>query len=191
MSDISAEWKELRPQIGNLISRMDSENCHIDARLKKLQEKEEQQANLQAKIDEAYNKGLQDMHEAIRLIATDGSDGGMSISELKDAFGTPSVLGIILGYSHLEIMDKTLAWITKRKESQELHVGDEVITDGSIIGIITNVDDDNDVVWISYRLIPARGFNFCWANSAKCKKTGRHFDSIPFDYNPEKEEENK
>ena len=157
-----------------------------------LREKEERQVELQAQIDEAYNKGLKDMHEAISFIATDVSDGGMSVFELKDAFGTPSVIDIILGFTPEEIIDKTLAWITKRKESQELHVGDEVIADYGIVGIITDVGDGNGIVWVTYRLTPAaRGFDFCWANSAKCKKTGRHFDSIPFDYNSEKEEENK
>ena len=58
MSDISAEWKELRSKIGNFTSHMNSTNEQIDARLKKLQEKEEQQADLQTKIDEAYNKGI-------------------------------------------------------------------------------------------------------------------------------------
>lgn len=189
MSDITNEWRELRSKLGDLICHIDGMNESIESKMKKLQEKEEQQADLQAQIDEAYYKGLNDMYEAIRLIATDGSDGGMSISELKDAFGTASVCDIILGYSPLEIIDKTLAWTTKRKESQELHVGDEIITDGGIIGIITDVDDG--IVWVTYRITPVRGLDYCWANSAKCKKTGRRFDSIPFDYNPEKEEENK
>ncbi len=41
MSDINAEWKELKSKIGNFTSHMNSTNAQIDARLKKLQEKEE------------------------------------------------------------------------------------------------------------------------------------------------------
>lgn len=187
MSDISNEWKELRPKIENFTCRMDSTNTQIDAKLRKLQEKEERQLDLQAQIDAAYNKGLKDMHEAIRLIAKDESDGGMSVFELKDAFGTRSVFDIILGFTPEEIIDKTLAWTTKRKESQELHVGDEVINDVGTTGIITSFGED--VMWITYRATSkARGFDYCWFKKDSCKKTGRHFDSIPFDYNPEKEE---
>ena len=141
--------------------------------------------NKQQKEDnDDYYKGLKDMHEAIQLIATDGSDGGMSIFELKDAFGTASVCDIILGYSPMEIMGKTLAWTTKRKESQEFHVGDEVKTD-NVIGIVTSYDENQ--VWITYRpTYNTCGFDYCWAYKSKCKKTGKHFDNIPFDYNPEK-----
>ena len=188
MSDITNKWRELRSKLGDLICHIDGMNESIESKMKKLQEKEE----YQAKIDEAYNKGLKDMHEALRLITTDETDDGMSMLELKDAFGTASVCGIILGNEPREIIDKVLEWATKRKESQELHVGDEVMADCGIVGIITDVADDNSVVWVSYRMTPvARGFDFCWVKKDNCKKTGRHFDSIPFDYNSEKEEENK
>ena len=67
MSDISAEWKELRQKIGNFICHMDSMNAQNDAKLKKLQEKEEQQEDVQEKIDEAYNKGIQDLYDALKI----------------------------------------------------------------------------------------------------------------------------
>ena len=138
--------------------------------------------------DEEYRKGLKDLYEAFRIIA---AEDGMSASDLKDAFGTCSICDIVLGFTSEEIIGKALEWKTKqKKEEQELHVGDEIITDNGLIGIITDVCDDDGTVWLSYRLTPAtRGLDFCWAYNAKCKKTGRHFDNIPFDYNPEKEEE--
>jgi len=188
MSDITNEWRELRSKLGDLICHIDGMNESIESKMKKLQEKEEQQADLQAKIDDAYNKGLKDMHEALCIIATEDTNEGMSNLELRNAFGMTSVCNIILGNEPREIIDKVLEWTTKRKESQELHVGDEVITDNGIVGIITDVDDDNNgIVWVTYRITPkARGLDFCWAYRATCKKTGRRFDSIPFDYNPEK-----
>ena len=140
---------------------------------------------LQAQIDEAYNKGLQDLYEACCILAR-------PVPEIRTIFGSSIIDKIILNYSPQEIIYKVLELKNKRNEAQEqeLHVGDEIVTDDGIIGIITDVGDDNYVVWVSYRITPAaRGLDFCWTNSAKCKKTGRHFDSIPFDYNPEKEEE--
>lgn len=186
MSDITNEWRELRSKLGDLICHIDGMNESIESKMKKLQEKEEQQADLQAQIDEEYRKGLKDLYEALHIIA---AEDGMSASDLKDAFGTCSICDIVLGFTSEEIIGKALEWKTKqKKEEQELHVGDEIITDNGLIGIITDVCDGT--VWLSYRLTPAtRGLDFCWAYNAKCKKTGRHFDSIPFDYNPEKEEE--
>lgn len=184
MSDIGVEWKELRPKIENFTCRMDSTNTQIDAKLKKLQEKEERQLDLQAQIDAAYNKGLKDMHEAIRLIAKDESDGGMSVFELKDAFGTRSVFDIILGFTPEEIIDKTLAWITKRKESQELHVGDEILVIDSDPGlngrtfVIYEITDSSYYVIEPLTLYKDGFFKNAYIKN-QIKKTGKHYDSIP------------
>ena len=155
---------------------------------KELAEKTKQtrSEDLQAQIDEAYNKGMQDLHDALSFFSE-------PIPKMREIFGSVYIEKIIQNYSPKEIIDKVNQWKAKEEQrEQELHVGDEVIADYGIVGIITDVGDGNGIVWVTYRLTPsARGFDFCWANSAKCKKTGRHFDSIPFDYNSEKEEENK
>lgn len=178
MSDISTEWREIRPKLGDLICHIDSTNQSIDAKMIKLQKKD----------NEAYQRGLQDMYESIRLIAADESDGGMPIFELDDAFGTSSVCDIIFSYPPQEIMDKTLEWATKRKESQELCVGDEVMTGDCFTGIVTHIGAKT--VWIVYKIIAgALGFDSRLESKDHCKKTGRHFDNIPFDYDPEKEKE--
>ena len=174
MSDISAEWKELRSKIGNFTSHMNGMNAQIDAKLKKLQENEEQQADLQAKIDEAYNKGMQDLYDALRIFSE-------PVPRMREIFGSVYMEKIILEYSPKEIIDKVNQWkAEKEKEEQEFHVGDEVAVD-KLIGIIIDIDDDNNnIVWVTYRSTPVtRGLDFCWAYRAKCKKTGRHFDSIP------------
>lgn len=181
MSDIRNEWKELRPKIGNFI-------CRVDDKLK------EQPVDLQSKIDEAYNKGIQDLYDAIQyLFARRGKVPAMPIPDMCKIFGTVYSDKIIVENTPEEIIDKVNQWkAEKDKEEQELHVGDEVTVDNDQIGIIIDVGDNNGIVWITYRIIPeARGLDFCWVSKIKCKKTGRHFDSIPFDYNPEKEEENK
>ena len=188
MSDITNEWREIRQRFGELICRIDGLNISVDSKLKKLQEKEEQQAELQARIDKAYNKGIQDLYDAIRcLFAPCGRVPLMPVSDMRKLFGTVYSDKIIVNNTPEEIINKVNQWkAEKDKEDQELHVGDEVTTVNCHTGIIIDIDDD--IVYISYGLIPEEhGFNICWVNSAKCKKTGRHFDSIPFDYNPEKE----
>ena len=195
MSDITNEWRELRSKLGDLICHIDGMNESIESKMKKLQEKEKQQADLQAKIDEAYNKGMQDLYNAIYTLIMPSvrlchlKIPSMRISEMRKIFGTGYLDEIIVNNTPEEIIDKINQWkAEKDKEEQELHIGDEITTDKGIVGIITDVGDDDGTVWLSYRLTPAtRGIDFCWAYSAKCKKTGRHFDSIPFDYNSEKE----
>lgn len=193
MSEINTEWKELRPKIGNLICHIDGMNAQIDAKLKALQEKEERQVDLQAQIDEAYNKGIQDLYNAICcLFARCDRVPIMPIPDMWRIFGTVYPDKIIVNNSPEEIIDKVNQWKSEKdKEEQALHVGDEVMTKNDLVGIIIDVGDDDGIVWITYRVIPeARGLDFCWVSKIKCKKTGRHFDSIPFDYNPEKGEIN-
>lgn len=190
MSDFTNEWRELRPQIGNLICHIDGMNAQIDAKLKALQEKEERQAELQEQIDKAYNKGIQDLYDAMCcLFARYGEVPPMPVSEMRKLFGTVYSDKIIVENTPEEIIDKVNQWKSEKdKEEQELHVGDEVTTGNGTIGIVIDVGDNNGIVWITYRVVPeARGLDFCWVSKIKCKKTGRHFDSIPFDYNPEKE----
>ena len=113
---------------------------------------------------------------------------------MRKIFVTGYLDEIIVNNTPEEIINKVNQWkAEKDKEEQELRVGDEVAIDNGLIGIIIDVDDgNNETVRVSYRLTPeARGLDFCRTHCTKCKKTGRHFDSIPFDYNPEKEEENK
>lgn len=191
MSDITNEWRELRSKLGDLICHIDGLNISVDSKLKKLQKKEEHHVDLQEWVDEAYNKGIQDLYDAIRcLFAPCGRVPLMPVSDMRKLFGSVYAEKIIINKSPEEIIDKVNQWkAEKDKEEQELHVGDEVTTDNDHIGIIIDIGDDDDIVWIAYRIMPeARGLDICWVNSAKCKKTGRHFDSIPFDYNPEKDD---
>lgn len=187
MSDITNEWRELRSKLGDLICHIDGMNESVESKMKKLQEKEERQAELQEQIDKAYNKGIQDLYDACRILAE-------PVPDLRPIFGSVYIETIVLNYSPQEIIDKIKQWKTeKEQKDQEFHVGDEVTTKNDLVGIIIDVGDNNSgIVWITYRATPAaRGLDSCWVNSANCKKTGRHFDNIPFDYNPEKEEENK
>lgn len=187
MSDITNEWRELRSKLGDLICHIDGMNESIESKMKKLQEKEEQQADLQAKIDEAYNKGLKDLYEALRVIA---AEDGMSTSDLKDAFGVCSVCNIILGFTPEEIIDKTLEWKNKRNESQdqELHIGDEIeyIYPGRepekciVIGLVNGIGDEKIIWTIGLDLFQRTWFSSASYYGDSYHKTGKHYDAIPF-----------
>ena len=178
MSDISTEWKELLPKIGNFISNMYGEKCRIDAKLKELQEKEEQQADFQAQIDKTYNKGLKDLHEAFRIIA---ANDGMTNSDLKDTFGICSVCNIILGFTPEEIIDKVNQWkAEKDKEEQELHVGDEIICTYDC-----SMDYNKTFIYLGRDEYYMKMFDLdkmraeSTNNFVHYRKTGKHYDAIP------------
>lgn len=176
MSDITNEWRELRSKLGDLICHIDGMNESIESKMKKLQEKEEQQADLQAQIDEAYNKGMQDLHEALRIIA---AEDGMSVSDLNDAFGVCSVCNIILRFTPEEIIDKALEWKTKqKKEDQELRVGDEVTISGCAgfaYIILYRIYETEDL----FKLIEPTSLLTYTYSAKSLTKTGKHYDSIP------------
>ena len=177
MSYISATWKELRPQIGNLISRMDSENCHIDAKLKELQEKEERQADLQEQIDKAYNKGLEDARNAVLQLYEN--------ENWKEIFGSYYNFNILKDHSMAEIIEKVNQLkAEKDKEEQELHVGDEilVISNDSNLNnrtfVIYEIDDNCYYVIEPITLYKDGFFKNAYIKN-QIKKTGKHYDSIP------------
>ena len=177
MSYISATWKELRPQIGNLISRMDSENCHIDAKLKELQEKEDRQADLQEQIDKAYNKGLEDARNAVLQLYEN--------ENWKEIFGSYYNFNILKDHSMAEIIEKVNQLkVEKDKEEQELHVGDEilVISNDSNLNnrtfVIYEIDDNCYYVIEPITLYKDGFFKNAYIKN-QIKKTGKHYDSIP------------
>lgn len=176
MSDISTEWKELRSKIGNFTSHMNSTNAQIDARLKKLQEKEEQQANLQSKIDEAYNKGMHDLYDALRIFSE-------PVPEIREMFGSMYMYTekIILNNSPEEIIDKVNQWkAEKDKEEQEFHVGDEIICISEY-----SLDYNKTFIYLGRTEHYMKMFDLdkmkaeFTNNFVDYRKTGKHYDSIP------------
>ena len=87
-----------------------------------------------------------------------------------------------------EIIDKTLARITKRKESQELHVGDEIeyTYPGRepekciVIGLDNGIGSEKIIWTIGSDLSsgPSWFSSECYFGETY-RKTGKHYDSIP------------
>ena len=184
MSDITNEWRELRQKLGELICRVDGMNISVDSKLKKLQAKEERQVELQEQIDEAYNKGIQDLYNAIRcLFAPCGRVPLIPVSDMRKLFGSVYAEKIIINKSPEEIIDKVNQWKAekeKQAKEQEFHVGDEIIciNECSMDYDKTYIYLDRDEYWMKMfdlDKMKTESTN----NFVDYRKTGKHYDAIP------------
>ena len=173
MSDIGAEWKELRSKIGNFTSHMNSTNAQIDARLKKLQEKEEQQADLQEQIEKAYNKGLEDARNAMLQLYEN--------ENWKEIFGSYYNYNILENHSMAEIIEKVNQLkAEKDKEEQEFHVGDEIVCISEY-----SLDYNKSFIYLGRDKYHMKMFDLYKMraeftnNFVDYRKTGKHYDAIP------------
>lgn len=153
---------------------------------KDIKEKEERQVDSQARIDEAYNKGLEDARNAVLQLYKNDN--------WHEIFGSYYNYNILENHSMAEIIEKInqlKAEKEKQAKEQDFHIGDEVKHEHGRKGIITNINDNDNgkTLWITYKSANGFGFDYCWIPKDTSEKTGRHFDSIPFDY--QQEEENK
>ena len=183
MSEISTEWKELRSKIGNFICHIDGINARVDAKLKKLQEKEEQETDWQSKIDKVYYKGMQDLYDAMRcLFAYYGEVPQMPVSEMRKLFGTIYPDKIIVENTPEEIIDKVNQWkAEKDKKEQEFRVGDEIICTYDC-----SMDYNKTFIYLGRDEYYMKMFDLdkmraeSTNNFTHYRKTGKHYDAIPF-----------
>lgn len=77
---------------------MDGMTARVDAKLKEVQEKEELQEEVQAQIDEAYNKGLEDARNAVLQLYRN--------ENWREIFGSCYNFNILTDYSMAEIIEK-------------------------------------------------------------------------------------
>lgn len=181
MSEISTEWKELLPKIGNLISHINSENYNINEKLKELREKEERQAELQAQIDEAYNKGLDDAYNAMTYLYE--CEDCCSKALLCKFFGTSYIPTIIDNYS----MGKIIVMVNhikkeneEAKEKQDFHIGDEIICINEC-----SMDYDKTFIYLGRDEYWMKIFDInkmkteSTNNFVDYRKTGKHYDAVP------------
>ena len=137
----------------------------------------------EAQIDEAYNKGLQDLYDACCILAK-------PVPDIRTVFGSSIMDKIILNYSPQEIVDKVNRWKAKKEqEEQELHVGDEIEytypgrkpEKRIVIGLYSGIADEKIIWTISSDLSSG-----CSWFSSECtfgdsyRKTGKRYDAIPF-----------
>lgn len=152
-------------------------------------ERKDSSTELQEQIDEAYNKGLQDLYDALCIFSE-------PVPEMREIFDSVYIEKIILKYSPKEIIDKVNQWkAEKDKKEQELHIGDEIEytypgrkPEKCIVVSLENGIGKEKIIWT----IDLESLRLSWFSS-NCywddtyHKTGKHYDSISLN----KEETNK
>lgn len=103
--NLSAEWKELRSKLGNLICHMDGNLSHIECESKKL-----------PRDPTPYIRKLM-------CCRADGINDYLNYDQIRDIFGTTSIPTILAKYEFSEIMDKIDAY---ESGSNEFNYGDLV-----------------------------------------------------------------
>ena len=184
-------WQEIRQKLGNLI-------CWIDGQIRSLDAKEKQLEKLE---NESYIRGAQDMREAALSILEIPMDGGMSCTDIRTRFdeGIISTSEIFSDYEPLDIIERVRNWRaskevaeTEKAKADDIQVGDEITYDYfngvkqvSGKGIVTLIKKEciGTPVYVIHKGVNSDTFYNVWINKDDAKKTGRHFDSIPFDYN--------
>ena len=167
MSELTDKWRKLRQDIGNLI-------CDVDGKTEKLESEEKRMEN---KRDESYLKGTEDMRKAVNMLY-DARNIGLTPQKMEDLFGTYYIPSILSRFTAIDIING-LKLILKEKD-QEFKVGDEIeIIDPYIASngekrIITKIGTN------SIHLVDPTTFNVTWIEKEHAKKTGKHYDAVPF-----------
>ena len=175
-------WQEIRQKLGNLISWIDGQIDSLDAKEKRLEKLE----------NESYIRGAQDMREAAISILEIPKYGGMSCTDIRTCFdeGISFTSEIFKGYEALDIIERVRKWRADEEaeeaenaKADDIQVGDEVEIDFgaySINGIVTKLGDE--YANVAEQNLYGIGVDVVCHRKNALKKTGRHFDNIPFDY---------
>lgn len=181
-NEVRVNWQSIRKDLGNLI-------CWIDGQIKRLDAQEKQLENLE---NESYIRGAQDMREAAISITNIPRYGGMSCADIRTCFdeGLNSTGEIFRDYEALDIIERVRKWRVdeeaeevEKAKTNDIQVGDEVEIDFcaySVNGIVTKLSDE--YANVAEPNLYGIGVNVVCHRKNTLKKTGRHFDNIPFDY---------
>ena len=124
----------------------------------------------EAKIKEAYEKGLNDAWECAKKITLPVSHGGASWEKLKEIYNYPSYPQVMKEFSAAEA-------IAKMEKANKIEVGDEVITTyNETRGVVTRLFENINGVPFATQIN-------CYGvseidNLEDLQKTGRHFPQI-------------
>lgn len=120
-------------------------------------------------IDEAYQEGLTDAWECIKKIIYPTEDGGLSVDELVEIFGTAFPYHILRDNLPSIATQKIEDWEKKQKQQEEeIYVGDKVYS------------EEDDLRFVVTRIMDGRYEGICTDGACYCplpldiKKTGRH-----------------
>ena len=120
------------------------------------------------KIDEAYQRGLNDAWDAARKIVLSREDGGLfSYEERKAVFGCGNYMALKT-FLAPEAIKKIRQY---EQEQKDFKVGDEVISDEDIKGVTVDMDD------YLLHVLDENGVIQAWPRE-DAVKTGRYFPEI-------------
>lgn len=184
-NEVRVNWQSIRKDLGNLISWIDGQIDSLDAKEKRIEKLE----------NESYIRGAQDMREAAISI------GEMSCTDIRTCFddGIFSTRDIFSDYEAMDIIERVHKWRADKAKADDIQVGDEITYDYfngvkqvSGKGIVTSIESERigTPVYVINKGVNSDIFYNFWINKNEddVKKTGRHFDSIPFDYDGKSDE---
>lgn len=125
----------------------------------------------QERYDEGYQKGLDDAWELARKLLFTEANGGMSLDEITECFGSEYDIARSL---HMDVADtkaKYDAWKAKKEQEDEIHVGDEVRWNHmyELMVVVKKVNDH-------YGLIHLSDGSYDTSDGCHLVKTGKHYD---------------
>lgn len=134
-------------------------------------------------VDEAYDRGLQDMWEIMYAVSGDINKGGLTLDECRVIFGWSNMSGIVEHLTYSEIVNKYKEYKEKidkveEKESQTFKRGDIIQYDmgrgGIFEGIFLYEDVEAEEYWV---ISPASGIPQAISkNTFTLTKTGNHVE---------------
>lgn len=122
----------------------------------------------QERYDEGYQKGLDDAWELARKLLFTEANGGMSLDEITECFGSEYDIARSLKMDVADAKAKYDAWKEKKEQEEQIHVGDVVDYDGCEYVVIKELYDFYGVI---------NPTNNCSRTIFKnATKTGKHYD---------------
>ena len=189
-NEVRINWQSIRKDLGNMI-------CWIDSQINKLAVKEKQLENLE---NENYIRGARAMRDAAFSIAAPSKLGGMTGKDLDKYFESDalSIHDVFYKYGALDIIKRVNQWRADKEaeeaeetvKTDDIQVGDEVEVNFGpygINGIVTKLD--GEYANVAEPNLYGIGVNVVCHRKNALKKTGQHFDSIPFDYGVKQSDE--
>ena len=120
--------------------------------------------------NEAYQRGLNDAWKAAKKNYLPEDHGGLGYKTRMKVFGTDNIGWIFKNLSASEAIEKIHAFEKKKKEEQEIKVGDWVQNE-NVIGVVTYIEQTND--GICYHTLGEDGHLWYLNNTAIKKHEGR------------------
>ena len=177
MKDISTEWKELRPLIGNLIGHLTSKEAQLVSMEEAYERGYEKGYNDGFECGQhevttlEYQKGLEDAWEAARKLET------MQRYQIDELFPEAGDIAFICNeYSAETVIEKLRTYEEQKKaEETQIKIGDEV---EGCLGkwVVTYFFQDTNERWFAVG-IDSEGQRHCEL-AEMLKKTGRSFSQV-------------